>query len=83
MAQVRVRRSELLEDLPTWEDYTALKQDFPQTPTWGQIGFQEPGNVRTNDQDNSNEQHSVNKEGPRWSSRPKKPNVRMSGSEWG
>jgi hypothetical protein len=82
VAQVRVRWSELPEDLATWEDYTALKQAFLQAPAWGQAGFQEPENVRTNDQEDSIEQRSANMEGPRRSSRPKKPSVRISGPEW-
>jgi hypothetical protein len=52
VAEVRVTWSEFLA---TWEDYTALKQGFLQAPTWGQVGFQEPGNVRTNDHEDSNE----------------------------
>jgi hypothetical protein len=39
MAQVRVRWSELLEDLPTWEDYTALKQRFSTNAYLGSNRF--------------------------------------------
>jgi hypothetical protein len=82
VAQVRVRWSELPEDLATWEDYTAMKQAFPQAPAWGQAGFQELGNVRTVDQGDSNEQNSTKGGSPRRSTRPKKPNVRISDPEW-
>jgi hypothetical protein len=45
VAQVRVSWTELLEDLATWEDYTALKQAYPRAPAWVQVGFQELGSV--------------------------------------
>ena len=37
--QVRVQWSGMDEALATWEDYEALKQQFPQAPAWRQAGF--------------------------------------------
>jgi hypothetical protein len=82
VAQVRVRWSELPDDLATWEDYVALKQAFPQAPAWGQAGFQEPGSVRTTDEEGSKEQQQPGDGAHRRSGRPKKTNVRISGPEW-
>jgi hypothetical protein len=45
--QVLIRWSELPPDLSTWEDYEALKQSFPDAPTWDQADFPAPGNVST------------------------------------
>jgi hypothetical protein len=82
VAQVRVRWSELPDDLATWEDYVALKQAFPQAPAWGQAGFQELGSVRTTDEEGSKEQQQPGDGAHRRSGRPKKTNVRISGPEW-
>jgi hypothetical protein len=36
VSQVLVKWSHLPQELSTWEDETALRQDFPRAPAWGQ-----------------------------------------------
>jgi hypothetical protein len=40
ISQVLVRWSFLPEELSTWEDEQALRQQFPHAPAWGQTGSQ-------------------------------------------
>jgi hypothetical protein len=40
ISQVLVRWSFLPEELSTWEDEQALRQQFPRAPAWGQAGSQ-------------------------------------------
>ena len=41
------------EDLATWEDMEALKQQFPSAPAWGQAGFQGGRIVNDHDRNDS------------------------------
>jgi hypothetical protein len=43
--QVLVKWNNLPADLATWEDYEALRQEFPRATAWGQAVFQGRGNV--------------------------------------
>jgi hypothetical protein len=47
VAQVLVLWSGLDASLATWEDQDALKNRFPNAPTWGQAIFEGEGNVST------------------------------------
>jgi hypothetical protein len=76
VTQVKLSWSRLTDDLTTWEDYSLLKQIFPDVPTWGQAVFQGEGNVSTE------QEPDVPVDGPRRSIWPKKPNVRILGPEW-
>jgi hypothetical protein len=84
VAQVQVKWSELPDELATWEDYTTLKQTFPQAPAWGQAGFQEPGSVSTASGDNGSVamEQQQDTQIPRRSVRPRKGNVRITCPEW-
>jgi len=55
VSQVLVQWSGQPESLATWEDADELKQRFPRSPAWGQVGFQGEGNVNT---------HASTTEGP-------------------
>jgi hypothetical protein len=41
--QVLVKWNNLPSSLATWEDYEALRQEFPRAAAWGQAAFQEGG----------------------------------------
>lgn len=45
IVQVLVQWSGAPEEMATWEDLEAIKQQFPRSPAWGQAGFQAGGIV--------------------------------------
>jgi hypothetical protein len=73
--QVLVKWSGWPEALATWEDSEALYHRFPAAPAWGQAGSLRGGDVNTSDRS----QKTV---GPRRSTRPTVPSVRISGPDW-
>ena len=44
--QVLVKWNNLPAALATWEDYEAMRQEYPRAAAWGQAAFQGRGNVR-------------------------------------
>ena len=76
--QVLVKWSGWPASLATWEDMEALRQRFPAAPAWGQAGSLQGGEVTTT----SKATPSSSTPGPRRSTRPKTPSVRVSGPEW-
>ena len=74
--QVLIKWSSWPESMATWEDLEALRQRFPSAPAWGQAGSLQGGRVTTVPETNSDPT------GPRPSSWPKLPNMRVFGREW-
>jgi hypothetical protein len=82
--QVLVRWSGFDDALATWEDYTALRQQFPSAADWGTS--QEGGNVSTSEETDSkggntirNEQDSSAQQVGR---RLRKANSHFMGIQW-
>jgi hypothetical protein len=69
VSQVLIRRSELPNELVTWEDAEPLKQKFPLA--WGQATLQEGRNVS-----------GADATCPRRSKRVRQRNIRVFGPEW-
>ena len=74
--QALIKWSSWPDSMATWEDLEALRQRFPSAPAWGQAGSLQGGRVTTVPETDSDPT------GPRRSSRPKLPNMRVSGCEW-
>jgi len=74
--QALIKWSSWPDSMATWEDLEALRQRFPSAPAWGQAGSLQGGRVTTAPEKVSDPT------GPRRSSRPKRPNKRVSGREW-
>jgi hypothetical protein len=45
ISQIKVTWTGLSPDITTWEDYTVLRQRFPEAPAWGQAASQGGGGV--------------------------------------
>jgi hypothetical protein len=78
VSQLLIKWSNVPASLATWEDATALLQQFPNTAVWGQPAHQEGGSVSPATEDGS----VPIDVGPRRSTPPKKANTRVSGPEW-
>jgi len=76
--QVLVKWNNLSAELATWEDYEALRQEYPRATAWGQAVFQGEGNVSNS----PTAQSGGDDEGRPKSLRPKKANLKYSGREW-
>jgi transposase InsO family protein len=77
--QVLIKWTGMSLALATWENLVALKQRFPDAPSWGHAGSQEEGTVRTTVQEEAQE----DKQGCRpKSTRVSRPISRVSGPEW-
>jgi hypothetical protein len=85
--QVLVKWNNLPPSLATWEDYEALRQEFPRATAWGQAAFQGGGDVSSTpakaaalaSEDDPSTSHP--KERPK-ANRPKKKNPKYYGDEW-
>ena len=78
VSQLLIKWTNVPASLATWEDATALRQQFPNAAVWGQPAHQEGGSVSPGTEDGS---VSIGV-GPRRSTRPKKVNARVSGPKW-
>ena len=85
--QVLVKWNNLPPSLATWEDYDALRQEFPRPAAWGQATFQGRGSVSSVP---AQAAASSSEDGPATSKpserpkvqRPKKTNPKYYGGEW-
>jgi hypothetical protein len=59
--QVLIKWNNLPRSLVTWEDYEALRQEFPRATAWGQAVFQQGRDVSNL---NSEEQATATGDGP-------------------
>ncbi|WVZ54190.1 hypothetical protein U9M48_005028 [Paspalum notatum var. saurae] len=85
ITQVLVQWSGWPKFMAMWEDWASLLQRFPAAPAWGHAGAKGGGDVTPTDMPVDvfpDETSSKEEFGPRRSSRPKKPSVKVSGSEW-
>ena len=93
--QALIQWSGMPSSLATWEDMETLRQVFPRTPAWGQVGSYRGGDVSTRtttsatQEDNGNDdgQPDVHgdiqaEHGPRRGGRDRRPNIRVHGPEW-
>jgi hypothetical protein len=83
--QVLVKWNNLSSSLATWEDYEALRQEFPQSSAWGQA-LSQGGSVSRHPPLNTDSAPAPEEEegsmGRPKSRRPKKKNSRYIGNEW-
>jgi len=81
--QVLVKWNNLPTSLATWEDYEALRQEFPRAAAWGQAAFQGGGDVSTSHTTGRHDQEEEADDGHRPKAmRPSRPNARYAGNEW-
>jgi hypothetical protein len=87
--QALIQWSGLPASLATWEDVEALRQRFPRAPAWGQAASHQGGNVSNSGaaaEEAGAEQdvaHGNTKEdGPRRSTRARRPNTHVQGPAW-
>jgi len=81
--QVLVKWNNLPTSLATWEDYEALRQEFPRAAAWGQAAFQGGGDVSTSHTTGRHDQEEEVDDGQRpKAKRPRRPNARYAGNEW-
>ena len=78
--QVLVKWNNLPSALATWEDFEAIRQEFPRATAWGQAVSQGGGDV-SHRHDPAQEEDGVSRDRPR-GRRPKKPNPRVYGEQW-
>ncbi|WVZ77708.1 hypothetical protein U9M48_025546 [Paspalum notatum var. saurae] len=82
VAQVLVQWSGWPSSMSTWEDRDHLLQRFPAAPAWGHAGSKEGGGDVIAAHGTQTESSVQTEDGPRQGIRPRKPSVRVSGSEW-
>lgn len=79
--QVYIKWNNLPVSLATWEDYEAIRQEYPRATAWGQAVFRGGEHVSTMPCPASGPEVSGSPtNGPRRSSRPVKPNPRYRDS---
>jgi hypothetical protein len=84
---VLVKWNNLPKELSTWEDFEALKQEFPRATAWGQAVLQGRGNVSSSPPlyaddpvDHAEGEGAMGQ--PIATKRPKRANKRYTGKEW-
>ena len=77
---VLVKWNNLPSALVTWEDFEAIRQEFPRATAWGQAVSKGGGDV-SHRHDPAQEEDEVFRVQPR-ERRPKKPNPRVYGEQW-
>jgi hypothetical protein len=84
VSQVLVRWSGFDDALATWEDYDAIRQQFPRSAAWGQAASQAGGNVSNAPLLGLDTATSTDPVSPlrRVGRRAKRPNTLYSGPEW-
>jgi hypothetical protein len=84
--QVLVRWSGFDDALAIWEDYTALRQQFPNAAAWGQAASQREGNVSTSQETDSKGRNTIRNEqdssAQQVGRRLRKTNSRFIGTRW-
>jgi len=84
VSQVLVKWNNLPPELATWEDYEALRQEFPRATAWGQAVSKGGGDVSRRPAVTT-EKRTEDGEGPQVrprSPRQRKPNPRFIGEQW-
>jgi hypothetical protein len=84
--QVLVKWNNLSSELATWEDFEALKQEFPRAIAWGQALPQGRGNVSSSppiyadEPEKHEEEEAMGR--PKMEKRPRRANPKYTGVEW-
>ncbi|CAD6238507.1 unnamed protein product [Miscanthus lutarioriparius] len=76
--QVLVKWNNLPSALATWEDFEAVRQEYPRATAWGQAVFQGGGDV-SHRSNSAQDGAPGSRPGGR---RPRKPNPRVTGDQW-